>query len=137
MKQIKMRKIGFDNLFNYILSVDFTENWEMLETADTSLNPLVIFRTKKWDKLENLIDMFLNKHEPYQYTDKTSEMDLVCGSFQVIKYEIKSITKLQKRNKIIGYMKRLGFTAKETFAFIVKFGINKGYEIITSEAEGK
>ena len=46
-------------------------------------------------------------------------------------------TKLQKRNKIIGYMKRLGFTGRETFAFIVKFGINKGYEIITSEAEGK
>ena len=56
--------------------------------CDIEINPLVIFKTKKWNKLENLIDIFLNKHKPNQYTDKTSEMDLICGSFQEIKYKI-------------------------------------------------
>jgi hypothetical protein len=45
--------------------------------------------------------------------------------------------KLQKRNKIIRHMNHLGFTARETFRFIVQFGIDKGYEIITSETERK
>ena len=88
MKQIIIRKHGFDNLFKYILSINFAEDWEMCETNDVEINPLVIFKTKKWNKLENLIDIFLNKHKPNQYTDKTSEMDLVCGSFQEIKYKI-------------------------------------------------
>ena len=43
--------------------------------------------------------------------------------------------KLQKRNKIISHMKHCGFNARETFRFIVQFGIDKGYEIVTSETE--
>ena len=88
MKQIIIRKHGFDNLFKYVLSINFAENWEMCETTDIEINPLVIFKTKKWNKLENLIDVFLNKHKPNQYTEKTSKMDLICGSFQEIKYKI-------------------------------------------------
>jgi hypothetical protein len=42
-----------------------------------------------------------------------------------------------RRNKIIRRMKHWGFTARETFRFIVQFGIDKGYEIVTSETEGK
>ena len=85
MKHIKIRESAFDNLWSYVLNVNFTyKDWEMFGTDDDSLNPLVIFKTRKWDKLVDSIQSFVIAHKPEQYTDKTSEMDLICGSFQEI-----------------------------------------------------
>ena len=37
---------------------------------------------------------------------------------------------MEKRNYIISKMKKMGFSARETFYFMKQFGIDKSYEII-------
>ena len=47
--------------------------------------------------------------------------------------EDETMKQITKKTKIINYMLELGFTARETFLFIKKFGVNKAFEIVTSE----
>ena len=88
-QEIKMRNESFKNLFSNILSVNFAEDWECVETNDDSVNPLVIFRTRKWRKLHNLVKSFVDTNKR-DYDNNTSEFDLIVGSLTSIQYKIES-----------------------------------------------
>ena len=89
MKSIKIREKCFNNLFNNILSVNYAEDWEMFETDDKSSNPIVILKTKKWYKLLQLIENWLNKNRTKEFTDTTTKQDLIVGSLVGLKHSIK------------------------------------------------
>ena len=42
------------------------------------------------------------------------------------------MTKKQKKQHIKRYLKKLGFSAKETFKFMQKFGSDLAYDIVVS-----
>ena len=80
MKTIKIRETSFNNLFNNILSVNYAEDWEMTPIKMEDTNPLVKFKTKKWDKLLNLIIIWLEKNNTKEFAENSSKQDLVVGS---------------------------------------------------------
>ena len=88
MNKLEIRKICFHNLFNNILSVNYAEDWEMIPIKSEDTNPLVTFRTKKWDKLLNLIMVWLEKNRTKEFTANTSNQDLVIASLVGIRYLI-------------------------------------------------
>ena len=96
MKEIQIREISFNNLFENILSVNYTENWGMYETNDKSKNPLVVFKTKKWDKLLDLIQTWLDKNQTKEFNANPTKKDLVIGSLIEINYLIESEIKLRQ-----------------------------------------
>ncbi len=89
MKTLKIRLVGFNNLFNNILSVNYAEDWEMIPmTKSDDENPLVKFKTKKWDKLLNLIMVWLEKNHTKEFSANPSKEDLVVGSLVEIRRSI-------------------------------------------------
>ena len=88
MKLIKIRQSCADNLFDKILKVDFVENWEIIPIKSKDKNPLVIFKTKKWDKLLNLLNIWIDKNYIKQFTEISKEKDLVLGSLIGLKHHI-------------------------------------------------
>ena len=88
MKTIQIRETAFNNLFNNILSVNYAEDWEMIPIKSEDINPLVKFKTKKWDKLLNLIMVWLEKNNTKEFSANTSKKDLVVGSLIQIRYII-------------------------------------------------
>jgi len=89
-KEIKIRNSGFENLFKHILSVSFAEDWEMIPTDDNSINPLVIFKTNKWEKLHLLVKSFVNNNKK-DWSENTTDFDLEVGSLVGIQYKIEDI----------------------------------------------
>jgi len=59
---LQTRKTTFECLFKNILSVNYVENWNCFDTEDKAVNPIVIFETKKWNKLISLCKDFVNKN---------------------------------------------------------------------------
>lgn len=59
MKQT-IRKSTFDALYKNILTVNFAENWELLETNNKAKNPLMMFKTDNSAKLIKLCKSFVN-----------------------------------------------------------------------------
>ena len=80
-KKMEIRESSFNSLFKNILSVNFTENWNCYETNDNSKNPLVIFKTKKWNKLIELCKKFIN--------NSNDIYDLEVGSIKEIVHRYK------------------------------------------------
>ena len=87
MKTIKIRETSFKNMFENILSINYTEDWEMIPTDDDSENPLVVFKTTKWKKLYQLIKDFTDKNGK-EFTEDTTNFDLIVGSLLTIQYKI-------------------------------------------------
>ena len=86
--KLKIRKSSFDTLYNNVLSINFPETWDCYETNDNSKNPLIVFETKKWNKLIKLCKKFINKpHSIY---------DLEVGSIKEIIYQYEGKTKWGK-----------------------------------------
>ena len=89
---IIIRKTHAVNLFKYVLCVNYAESWEIKEVNESLdesvVNPDVYFKTQKWSKLLNLIETFIAKNKPIEFTDESSDMDLVVGSFIEIKNRI-------------------------------------------------
>ena len=52
--KLKIRKSTFETLFRNVLFEKFCETWSMKQTNDDSINPLVVFKTKKVNKLLKL-----------------------------------------------------------------------------------
>ena len=86
MKEIQIRETAFNNLFKNILSVNYAEDWGSYETNDISKNPLVVFKTKKWNKLLGLIQTWLDKNQTKEFDANPTQKDLVIGSLIEIKY---------------------------------------------------
>ena len=86
--KLYIRNTTFDNLFKNILSINFEETWEWLETNDNSVNPLVVFKTKKTNKLHKLIKQFVNKNRKESYDENTTKKDLIVGSLIGLMYQI-------------------------------------------------
>ena len=86
--KLYIRKTTFDNLYKNILSINFAETWECLETNDNSVNPLVVFKTKKTNKLHKLIKQFVNKNRKESYDENTTKKDLIVGSLIGLMYQI-------------------------------------------------
>ena len=40
---------------------------------------------------------------------------------------------MRKRNEIISRMRQLGYTARETFVFLARFGVDVAYDIVFPE----
>ena len=98
MKYITLRESNC--LFKHILSVNYVEDWEMKQKDyNTSTytgekhnhkekNPLLIFKTKKWNKLYNLINSYLDNNEDYYGKTSFTDFDVECGMIKDVKYKI-------------------------------------------------
>ena len=94
---ILIRESQADSLFKHILSVNYTSSWEIVDANKPEdinvINPRVNFKTKAWNKLLKLLDTFISKNRPSEFTDFTSDMDLMVGEFISIKYSIETFLK--------------------------------------------
>ena len=92
MKYITLRESNYNCLFKHILSVNYVEDWEIEQRESLyypkEKNPLVIFKTKKWNKLYNLINSYLNNNEDYYGKTTFSDFDVECGMIKDVKYKI-------------------------------------------------
>jgi hypothetical protein len=59
-KTFEIRKSTFNALYKNVLTVNFPENWELLETNNKTKNPLMVFKTDNWAKLIKLCKIFVN-----------------------------------------------------------------------------
>lgn len=93
-RMILIRESQADSLFKHILSVNYTSSWEIVDANKPEdinvINPRVYFKTKAWNKLLKLLDTFISKNRPSEFTDFTSDMDLMVGEFISIKYSIET-----------------------------------------------
>ena len=92
MKYITLRESNYNCLFKHILSVNYVEDWEIEQRESLyyskEKNPLVIFKTKKWNKLYNLINSYLDNNEDYYGKTSFTDFDVECRMIKDVKYKI-------------------------------------------------
>ena len=93
--KLKIRKSKFEALFKNVLSVNFCETWSMKQTDDDSINPLVIFKTKKVNQLLKLCKEYVSN---YSHLPIDDSFPLDVGMINCMIIEIEML----KRQKLIG-----------------------------------
>lgn len=85
-----IRKSTLDNLQLYVFDgLKFNHsNYEIIEVDDNHQNPLCSLRVDDWNLLYEILIDVIAEHNT-DFTDETSEVDLVIGSFIGLSIELK------------------------------------------------
>ena len=83
--ELKIRNSTFEVLFDHVLSLNYVydwgvvgeQDWECHKTDDKAKNPLVIFKTKKWSRLIELCNEYIEGSKNWSDKQKEDMLDSV------------------------------------------------------------